>query len=412
MKAPRIVTINDFSIARGGATALALLASELLAEAGREVVYLSGDDGRAERLVQAGIDNPGLGEKPLLARGRPAAFAGGLWNPNAARFLSDWIAREGRVDDVYHLHGWSQIFSPAVFAALASVRSRLVVHAHDFFLACPNGAFWDYGAEATCHRRPLSFSCLKARCDRRSHVQKFWRAGRHAIRQGAFGFDASGPEILLIHRAMSPFFERAGFSPARLTVLPNPVAEAVAAPVSASEARHFVFVGRLDPEKGALAAARAAVEAGVDLRLVGEGPERPSIAALSPPPVMTGWLERGAVTAEIRRARALVMPSRYAEPFGLVAVEALRQGVPVVLPAHALIAPDIAAMGAAAIYDASVPDALSATLRRLATDDQAVAGMSARAPAAAAALATTPEAWRDGLLAAYLRTEGLPFAAQ
>ncbi|MEM6679701.1 MAG: glycosyltransferase, partial [Pseudomonadota bacterium] len=376
------------------------------------VVYLSGDDGDATRLEAAGVRNPGFGARPLLARGRGAAFIEGLWNRAAAGFVADWIAREGRASDIYHLHGWSQIFSPAVFSALASVRERLVVHAHDFFLACPNGAFWDYGEEAACHRRPLSGACLTARCDRRSGAQKYWRAGRHALRQGAFRFGASGPEILLIHGGMTPFFERAGFDPRCLSVLPNPVAEATEPPVAAAENHAFIFVGRLDPEKGALAAARAAAEAGVALRLVGEGQERASIAALTPAPEMTGWLERRAVTEEIRGARALVMPSRYAEPFGLVAVEALRQGVPVILPSHALIAPDCAAAGAGAVYEARELGTLADTLRRLADDDEAVASMSARAPAAAAALATTPIAWRDGLLRAYARTERMSVAAE
>ncbi|MEM9761878.1 MAG: glycosyltransferase family 4 protein [Pseudomonadota bacterium] len=412
MSGQRIVIVNDFSVARGGATALALLAAELIAATGREVIYLSGDAGGAERLSRAGIPNPGFGAQSLLARGRASAFVSGLWNGAAARFLSDWIAREGRPDDIYHLHGWSQIFSPAVFSALAGVRDRLVVHAHDFFLACPNGAFWDYGGEAACHRRPLSTACLAARCDRRSSAQKYWRAGRHALRQGAFRFGAAGPEILLIHAGMLPFFERAGFDRGCLTVLPNPVAVAVKPPVNAAANRGFVFVGRLDPEKGALTAARAAAEAGVALRLVGEGPERDAIAALTPPPEMTGWLDRKAVAAEIRRARALVMPSRYAEPFGLVAVEALRQGVPVILPSHALLAADCAATDAGAVYDASEPGALAATLRHLATDDAAVAKMAANASAAAATMATTPSAWCDGLLAAYARTERLPVAAQ
>ncbi|MEM7498425.1 MAG: glycosyltransferase family 4 protein [Pseudomonadota bacterium] len=407
MTGRRIVIVNDFSVARGGATGLAVLSAELLAAAGEEVVFLSGDDGGAPRLEEAGVRSIGLGGAPLLGRSKASALIGGLWNARAARFLSRWIAAEGRPGDVYHLHGWSKILSPAVFAALRPVRASLVVHAHDFFLACPNGAFWHYGADAVCMRRPLSAACLGAACDRRSMGQKAWRVGRHMLRQAAFAFDTTGPEVLLIHHAMEPFLVRSGFASERLTVLPNPVAPATALPVAAAENSGIVFVGRLDPEKGALAAAEAAAAAGVALTLVGEGPERAAIERAAtpgaPPPKITGWLDRAAVTATIRQARALVMPSRYPEPFGLVAVEALREGVPVILPRHALLAGDIEAAHAGMAYDAGAAGALEAALRHVAQEDAPVAKMSAAAPAAAERLASTPEGWRDGLLAAYDR---------
>ncbi len=41
----RIVLINDASVARGGATGLAVLAAELLRARGHSVAFLSGDGG-------------------------------------------------------------------------------------------------------------------------------------------------------------------------------------------------------------------------------------------------------------------------------------------------------------------------------------------------------------------------------
>jgi glycosyltransferase involved in cell wall biosynthesis len=43
-----------------------------------------------------------------------------------------------------------------------------------------------------------------------------------------------------------------------------------------------------------------------------------------------GWVERGQLSSLYKRARALLLPSRWQEPFGIVGIEALSFGVPVV----------------------------------------------------------------------------------
>ncbi len=84
---------------------------------------------------------------------------------------------------------------------------------------------------------------------------------------------------------------------------------------------------------------RDAVEAwrrsGVDLPLViaGSGPLRGELAAAAERDgsrlEVLGWVDRDRLSGVYRRARALVLPSRWQEPFGIVGLEALRFGVPV-----------------------------------------------------------------------------------
>ena len=105
----------------------------------------------------------------------------------------------------------------------------------------------------------------------------------------------------------------------------------------------FVFVGRLSPEKGVDLLLRAfarlhASHPRARLRVVGDGPMRAELDELTcelgltgaGTVEFTGYRRPEEVERELADAWALVAPSRWAEPFGLVAVEAVVRGVPVV----------------------------------------------------------------------------------
>jgi glycosyltransferase involved in cell wall biosynthesis len=104
----------------------------------------------------------------------------------------------------------------------------------------------------------------------------------------------------------------------------------------------LVFLGRLVSQKGADVLIRALGRlrrAGSTPRLtvVGDGPERAPLARLAAEEgvaaqvTFTGNLEGAALARELNRHRVLVAPSRYEEPFGVVALEALACGcLPVV----------------------------------------------------------------------------------
>ena len=83
-------------------------------------------------------------------------------------------------------------------------------------------------------------------------------------------------------------------------------------------------------------AVKAWRRSGVELPLVlaGTGPLRAELEAgrrrAGPALEVLGWVERGRLSALYARARALVLPSRWQEPFGIVGIEALSFGVPVV----------------------------------------------------------------------------------
>jgi len=91
-----------------------------------------------------------------------------------------------------------------------------------------------------------------------------------------------------------------------------------------------LFVGRLSPTKGPIEAAEAWHLSGLDLPMVvaGAGAMRQGLEKRGAE--VLGWLDHGRLSAVYKRARVMIMPSRWQEPFGIAGLEALTMGTPVV----------------------------------------------------------------------------------
>ena len=127
---------------------------------------------------------------------------------------------------------------------------------------------------------------------------------------------------------MRPFLERGGVPAAAIAAMPNPVRPWSATQIQAERNAGFVFVGRLTEEKGPDLAARAARRAGVPLTIIGDGPMLEHLKRAYPEVALPGRQPPEILSALVASARALVWPSRYPEPGGLVAGEALWSGLP------------------------------------------------------------------------------------
>ena len=398
----RVVVINDVSLVRGGATSVALLSAQLLSARGIPVTLITGEDAPTSFSTgEATFDVAAIGSAHILKGGRLAASLRGIYNRRTERFLSRWIAVNDSPRTVYHLHGWSKVLSPSVFRALQPVKSRLVVHAHDFFLTCPNGGYFDFRRGCACELRPLSMACIKSSCDRRHYAHKLWRAVRLAVRRAFYDPEPGPNRILAVHEGMHGLLEYGGLKRCSLGVLRNPVVPWRTDRIPAERNRTFLFVGRLDEDKGADIVARAARLAGVPLRMIGTGPLADILKRDFAEIEIVGWKTREEIAKLCLDARAVVMPTRSRETFGLVALEAMISGLPVILSATAMLAPELVANNFGLTCDPQNATALADIMGRMAEDDVLVAAMSRNAHANARRLAPTPAEWTNKLLAMY-----------
>ena len=200
---------------------------------------------------------------------------------------------------------------------------------HDFFAACPNGAFFDYRRNEPCTLRGLSAACVARSCDKRHVAHKAYRLVRSAAQRHLARFPATVRDYVTLSARSSALLRPYLPDDARLYPLENITDVARGKPVNVAANRALVVLGRLDAEKGVTLAAEAARRAGLPISFIGDGPLRGDIEAMGGR--VTGWLPAGEVASELHQARCLLFPSLWYETFGLVVAEAAARGVPAIV---------------------------------------------------------------------------------
>jgi glycosyltransferase involved in cell wall biosynthesis len=226
--------------------------------------------------------------------------------------------------DVVHLHN---VVNPTVLEWAAELgMAVLTVQDHRFF--CPTRGKWTLAGEPC--RRAMSREVCAGCFEDEAYFREV-----HALTERRLAAGRRLP-LTVLSAYMRGELAAAGVPAGRVSVVPGFVhgLDPGAAPGGPP---CVLFVGRLVEAKGVRDALAAWRRSGVDLPLVvaGTGPLRRELVARAergeePGLEVMGWVERDRLSSLYRRARALLLPSRWQEPFGIVGLEALSFGVPVV----------------------------------------------------------------------------------
>ena len=366
----QIIIANDFAFVQGGASQIAILEAQGLAERGHRVTFFAAVGPVDTNLLsQPNITVQCLDQKDILHDShRIRAMWRGLWNTKAACAFNQLLSRADPRQTVVHFHGWTKALTASVFPCPEKHNIASIVTLHDYFSACPNGGFFDYPAEEICHRTPLSGACTLRHCDQRNYGHKLWRVVRHHVQRHWGVFPSSLRHAIVIshlsEKILRPFLP----SEIRLHQVGNPIDVSKQPPIDAAANRHYTFVGRFTKEKAPQHLAKAAALLGVDARFVGDGELRNEIASICPTAHITGWQNAKQVQTHLQNARTLVFPSLWYETQGLVVGEAAALGVPAVV-SHSSAAAEFVADGETGlIFRAGNINDLQNKMRRMSDD--------------------------------------------
>ncbi len=396
-----VVIVSDDAVPSGGAGMMALATAREARRQGAMVTVLSGEADCDPSLAALGIAFESLGGRHLLDGSRVASAMRGLDDRQIAARIASWIERHDNGRTIYHLHNWHKVLSPSVFRALRPIARRLIASAHDFFLACPTGGYFNFQTRAPCELKPMTGACMRSNCDKRHYAHKVWRLVRHIRRERAIDLSSSGATVLAVHEGMVDLLERGGIAASAIRVLRNPVTAWLPERILAEANIPAMFVGRLEADKGIIELVDAARRARIHLRVVGDGPLRPELEHAYPEVEFLGRLDHGAIGTVALTARLLVVPTLVRETFGLVALEGLMSGLPVITTTSALISDEIVGHGMARTCEPGNVHELAAVLAKLKVEDDTVEAMSRQAFAHARRLAPSAPAWSQDLWTIY-----------
>ena len=328
-----IIVLNDSAAFNGGASIVALQSAIGLADRGLSVTAFTAVGPVAPEIQnRARLNVICTGQHEIIDDpNRFRAFVQGIWNRKAVAELAKLLSTKDPTRTIVHAHLWMRALSPAVLAVALDRGFRVTLTAHDFFAVCPSGGFFVHQSKQICQRTPLSGSCLVCNCDRRAYTHKLWRFARTALQNGWFKVAPRIHHYIGVSQfsvdVMKPYLPPG----IPVTIVRNPVKCCNCGPAPVGENQAFVFVGRFAPEKGADVFADAARRANVPAIFVGGGKLVSDLRQRCPHGTFSGWLPAHEITTTLRQARALVFPSLWLETLGLSAIEAMANGVPVIV---------------------------------------------------------------------------------
>lgn len=381
----RVLQINKFHYYRRGAERYYLNLSDLLAAHGHEVVHFAMahpqnlpspyQDFFSRRLD---FDHPSYSWRTARQIGRV------LWNREAQADLAELIQKTR--PQLVHVHNIYRHLSPSILAVCAHFQLPVVMTVEDYQLLSPN---------YTLFSRGQIDECCKPR--------RYWRAAFHRCVKHSFGASAVGALESSWHARRGAYtttvntfitpseFVRRTFLqwqfPAahRMRVIPLFVAEDDF--VAPRKSQGFaLFAGALEESKGVewLLRALAKEQITYPVRVAGDGPERAELEALASELGLEstvrflGRLSPADLREQWRICTFGIVPSLWWEPFGLVAVEAMAAGKPVLASDRGAL-PEIVSPEAGRVFSAASTASFAAAFRELASDAQATARLGLQA---------------------------------
>lgn len=327
MNVKTVVIINDFNYIQGGASKIAIETARMLMESGIKVYFFSAKNKLEENIkgVEYIYTNQ---QETLKERNKLKGAINGIYNLKAKNVLKELLKKLDKETTIIHVHGWTKALSSSVFHIAFKMKFKIVLTLHDYFIACPNGGYFNYKKNKSCYIKPLTWKCIKCNCDSRNYGFKLYRVIRQFVQNKIVKLNDKIKYVISISDFSENILSKTLNNNTNIKRIFNPIEIDNENIVQIKNNNYFLFVGRTTKDKGVDIFCKAISDLNLKGIVVGDGDEKEKLQIQYPNIEFVGWKNKEEVKEYMVNAKALIFPSKAFETAGLSALEAQALGVP------------------------------------------------------------------------------------
>lgn len=327
-----IIIVADYSYIEGGAAKVAIQTAKALSKIeGLTVYFFAGSGVPCDELVNSQVIVKSLGMYDLLKNpNRFDAIIKGIYNYKAGQELKNLILNLKIEETVVHIHTWTKVLSSSVFKVCNDLGVKTFLTAHDYFLACPNGACYNFQTKRICGLRPLSIKCILCNCDARNFFHKLWRCVRQYKQNTVISNFTELNYITISKFQQKQLLGRTNFMK-KVLLVENLVDSSSLFKVDCKNNNIYLFIGRICKEKGIDLYCDTITKSGANGVVIGDGPLLNEMKNRYPNILFLGWQDKYAIDYWIKKTRALLFVSAIYECSPLTVPEVMVHGIPCIV---------------------------------------------------------------------------------
>lgn len=332
MELKNIVIVCDYAFFEGGAANVAIQSALAFSKYTDLNIYcFAGNGDPCEQLLNSRVKIIALKMPDLLGNNNKIdAFIKGIYNNKSAEQLKKLLSSLNREETIVHVHTWTKVLSSSIFKVCNELQFKTYLTIHEYFLACPNGACYNYVNHNICELPPLSKECIKCNCDARSYPQKLWRCVRQKKQNKILSEFKDLNYIFISSFQEKQLLKRTNLIKHKFLVK-NPINVGERMHIKAEENNVYIYIGRLSGEKGPNLFCEAITKSNVNGVVIGDGILANELKCKYPNIKFTGWLNKTQINKWLDITRVLIFPTLWYEGSPLTVPEVLAHGIPCIV---------------------------------------------------------------------------------
>ena len=359
-----VILICESARITGGAERVAVLEALELRRRGIRVGFIAADLEADPRLIESGVElllipAHSWFEETDRKKRSIMFFSNPFVREPVQQFLKGFPAKE----TVVHIHSFRLKLSGTPIAVAQEMGFKTVFHCNEYATVCPTSLYYNHREQANCALTPLSIGCLSCECQNQKWRHKLPKLTAHFGNKHLLKLYQKADLFIAVSQLNSRTLEP--HLPKKPVIVNYPHSYPTAKEMGENDGTEFAFIGRLVPEKAPDTFLEAAKLAGVSAVIIGGGPMEESLRRDHPEARFTGWLSDQPLKEEMKRIRAMVIPSRWRETFGLSVVDAIHRGIPVISTTNVGASEVVLESGAGIVTDEITSQSLADAMLKL-----------------------------------------------